>query len=87
MSFLHIARNALFHHEAVNGKGYPFGLKRSDIPVESRIIAVADVYDAISEKRSYNIIGSSDMALWVLQEGREKKFDAVICDHFFSFKK
>ena len=47
-----ILRNiAEFRHEAVNGKGYPRGLQGQDIPLEARIVAVADVFDALTSRR------------------------------------
>ena len=44
---------AEFHHETVNGKGYPSGLKGNQIPIEARIVAVADVFDALTSERPY----------------------------------
>ena len=44
---------AEFHHEAVNGRGYPTGKKGDDIPLEARIVAVADVFDALTSERPY----------------------------------
>ena len=82
--FSEIIKNILFHHEAVNGKGYPFRLTSSQIPIGSKIIAVADVYDAISANRSYNNGGSVDMALWELREKRGKKFAPQVVDCFCS---
>jgi len=55
------AAGALYHHEALNGSGYPQGLKKKDIPYEGQIIRVADEYDAIVSKRQYKShIGISD---------------------------
>ena len=55
------AAGALYHHEALNGKGYPQGLSKKDIPYEGQIIRVADEYDAIVSKRQYKShIGISD---------------------------
>lgn len=52
--FVQIARNiALYHHERWDGNGYPMGLKKDEIPLESRIMAIADVYDALVSKRCY----------------------------------
>ena len=54
-------RQALYHHEALNGSGYPKGLTKKDIPYEGQIIRVADEYDAIVSKRQYKShIGISD---------------------------
>ena len=47
------ALGALYHHEALNGTGYPSGLTRKDIPIEGQIIRVADEFDAIVSKRQY----------------------------------
>jgi len=84
LKFSEIIQNILGHHEAVNGRGYPFKLSGSQIPVGSKIIAVADVYDAISANRSYNNGGSSDMALWEIREKCGRKFDPRIVDSFCS---
>ena len=55
------AAGALYHHEALNGSGYPKGLTKKDIPYEGQIIRVADEYDAIVSKRQYKShIGISD---------------------------
>lgn len=48
-----IARNVLHHHENFDGSGYPFGLKGKEIPLHSRIISIADVFDAITNERPY----------------------------------
>ena len=72
-----ILRNiAEFHHEAVNGKGYPRGLQGQDIPLEARIVAVADVFDALTSRRPYKEAWSNDAAFASLQQGAGEKFDA-----------
>lgn len=54
MAHVDILRNiAQYHHEAVNGSGYPEGLKEQQIPIEARIVAVADVFDALTSRRPY----------------------------------
>jgi len=64
-----ILRNiAEFHHEAVNGSGYPEGKRQNDIPLEARIVAVADVFDALTSKRCYKIAWSNDQAIKALRE-------------------
>jgi len=59
---------AEFHHEAVNGKGYPVGLKGDDIPIEARIVAVADVFDALTSERPYKDAWSNSEAFSYLLE-------------------
>lgn len=58
---------AELHHEALDGSGYPYGLKDEDIPVEARIIAVADVFDALTSRRPYKEAWSNDEALEALR--------------------
>lgn len=63
-----ILRNiALYHHESVNGRGYPEGLKKEAIPLEARIVAVADVFDALTSKRTYKEAWSNEEALETLK--------------------
>lgn len=64
-----ILRNiAEFHHEAVNGSGYPTGKMRDEIPIEARIVAVADVFDALTSQRPYKAAWSNSDAIKKLQE-------------------
>jgi HD-GYP domain-containing protein (c-di-GMP phosphodiesterase class II) len=64
-----ILRNiAEYHHEAFNGAGYPHGIKGREIPVEARIIAVADIFDALTSRRSYKEAWSNEEAFTMLQE-------------------
>jgi len=65
---INILRNiAEFHHEAVNGTGYPNGLQGSEIPLEARIVAVADVFDALTSKRPYKEAWNNHDAYAMLQ--------------------
>ncbi|MDH3326717.1 MAG: HD domain-containing protein [Gammaproteobacteria bacterium] len=57
---------AEFHHEAVNGSGYPAGKKNDEIPLEARIVAVADVFDALTSKRSYKNAWSNEESIKIL---------------------
>ena len=64
-----VLRNiAEFHHEAMNGTGYPDGLQGDDIPLEARIVAVADVFDALTSKRPYKEAWSNDKAFDTLRQ-------------------
>ena len=70
----------LFHHERFDGSGYPYGLKGDKIPLFSRIIAVADVYDALTSHRSYRIPESPAEALEYIMGNAEAAFDYdIIC--------
>lgn len=71
-----ILRNiAEFHHEAVNGSGYPRGLTRDEIPIESRIVAVADVFDALTSRRPYKDAWSNAEAFSLLEKMAGDKLD------------
>jgi HD-GYP domain-containing protein (c-di-GMP phosphodiesterase class II) len=76
LEHIDILRNiALYHHEAVNGKGYPHGLNKDDIPLEARIVAVADVFDALTSKRSYKDAWSNEKAVEILNEMAGEQLD------------
>ena len=71
-----ILRNiAAFHHEAVNGSGYPEGRAGTDIPLEARIVAVADIFDALTSKRPYKEAWTNDAAFAALREIAGQKLD------------
>ena len=70
------------HHERWDGKGYPEGLNREEIPYLARIIAVADVYDALTSDRSYRSKMSLEKALAILKENSGSQFDPEILDLF-----
>src|SRR5262245_56980956 len=67
---------AAYHHEALNGSGYPLGLSDGKIPLEARIIAVADVFDALTSRRPYKRAWSNDEAFALLRELAGVKLDA-----------
>ena len=66
---------AEFHHESVNGKGYPLGIKANEIPLEARIVAVADVFDALTSKRPYKDAWSNENAIQELKKLAGEKLD------------
>jgi putative two-component system response regulator len=74
---------SLSHHEKWDGSGYPLGLAGEDIPIEGRITAVADVFDALSSKRPYKPPFPLQKCFEVLEEGRGKHFDPAVLDAFF----
>jgi putative two-component system response regulator len=71
---------ALTHHEHFDGRGYPQGLVGGEIPIEGRITAVADVFDALLSDRSYRAAMSVDEAVKVIREGRGSQFDPEVVD-------
>jgi len=76
-----ILRNiALFHHESVDGSGYPDGRVGDSIPVEARIVAVADIFDALTSRRPYKPAWSNDDAFTLLRQLAGKKLDVHCVD-------
>lgn len=73
---------AYTHHEMWDGSGYPLGLMGEEIPIESRIVAVADVYDAITSKRSYKEAYDREKAIEIIREGSGSHFDPKIVNVF-----
>lgn len=78
------SRIALTHHEWWNGEGYPLGLAAEDIPIEGRITAVADVYDALSSARPYKKPFPRERCFEMLEEKRGTQFDSRVLDAFFA---
>ncbi len=86
-SFLRLAREiAHSHHEWWNGKGYPQGISGSAIPVAGRLMALADVYDALISKRVYKDPISHSDALGIVREGAGKQFDPEITAAFMDLE-
>ena len=82
-SFKQIAENvAHYHHERWDGSGYPEGLKGEEIPLEARIMAIADVYDALVSKRVYKEKMSYDKADAIIMDGMGKHFDEALKDAY-----
>ncbi len=72
----------LYHHERIDGKGYPFGLKGDAIPLQARIIAVADTFDALTSDRPYRSRLPLEKAVAILKECRGTQLDRLLVDLF-----
>ena len=70
----------LFHHEKFDGSGYPAGLKRDDIPFAARIIAVADVYCALTQRRPYRDRYTAEAAWALMMRNKGRAFDPLIVE-------
>jgi HD-GYP domain-containing protein (c-di-GMP phosphodiesterase class II) len=77
-----ILGGVMHHHERIDGKGYPYGLSGDQIGLQARIIAVSDVWDALTSKRSYRDAMSQEDALNIMEAGRGSQFDPFVLDHF-----
>jgi HD-GYP domain-containing protein (c-di-GMP phosphodiesterase class II) len=73
----------LYHHERLDGSGYPYGLAADAIPIEARIVAVADTYDALTSDRPYRKARTSWEARWVLMEEARGRLDARVVAAMF----
>lgn len=78
---------AHYHHERWDGKGYPEGLAGENIPVEARIMALADVFDALVSKRCYKEAFTFDKAFSIIEEGLGTQFDPVLGKIFIDCRK
>lgn len=86
-SFLRMARDiAATHHEKFDGSGYPHGRIGEDIPLSGRIVALADVYDALVSKRVYKDAFSHEMACSIIHEGSGSHFDPRIVEAFVTIE-
>ena len=82
-SFLTMSKNIAYsHHERWDGTGYPHGLSGESIPLTGRITAVADVYDALTSRRSYKEPFSHEKSKEIILEGKGSHFDADMVDAF-----
>ena len=90
-SFEHYGNNPLlemgieiaqFHHEKWDGSGYPFGISGEGIPLSARILALGDVYDALTSKRVYKDAFSHEVSKSIIEEGRGTHFDPKVVDAF-----
>lgn len=81
--FSDLARQLILtHHERFDGRGYPQGLAGEDIPIESRILVVADVFDALTTTRPYRAALDDDQALEVMMLEQGSRFDQEVFDAF-----
>lgn len=86
-SFLSLGKEiAYYHHEKWDGTGYPKGLQAEQIPLSARIVALADVYDALTSKRVYKEAFSHDKAIAIIAEDRGRHFDPDVVDAFLALE-
>lgn len=78
-----VARN---HHEKWNGRGYPDGLKGNEIPLGVRIMSIADVFDAVSQKRCYRDAMPLEQCFDIIEKGRGTDFEPVLVDIFLDIR-
>jgi len=87
-SFLeHAEKLAGDHHEKWNGTGYPRGLSKEEIPLQGRLMAIVDVYDALTNDRPYKKAFTHEKAMDIIREGLGTHFDPVICETFIKHNK
>jgi putative two-component system response regulator len=87
VEFLSVAKEIAYgHQEKWDGSGYPEGLKAEAIPVSARLMAVADVYDALISRRVYKNSMPHEKAIAIIQEGRGSHFDPDMVDAFVSIQ-
>jgi putative two-component system response regulator len=85
VDFLHLAKEIAYgHQEKWDGSGYPQGLATDDIPISARLMAIADVYDALISRRVYKPGMPHAQAVEIIREGRGSHFDPDICDAFLA---
>lgn len=83
-ALLDMARKvALNHHEKWDGSGYPKGLKGEDIPISARIVALADVFDALTSERPYKSAWPIDKATALIRDQAGQHFDLGLVEAFF----
>ena len=72
------------HHEKWDGTGYPFGIKSESIPLEGRLMAIVDVYDALTNDRPYKKAYTHDEAVSIIRDGSGRHFDPLLCEVFLT---
>jgi HD-GYP domain-containing protein (c-di-GMP phosphodiesterase class II) len=80
----YVLPGVLHHHEQVNGTGYPDGLKGEQIPLDARIMAVADAYDAMTSDRAYRKGMPHEKAMEIIREGSGSQWDSDVVDAFLA---
>jgi putative two-component system response regulator len=84
-NILRLARSvAMCHHEKWDGSGYPRGLTGEQIPLEARIIALADVFDALTSRRPYKEPWPVEKAVDLIKEQAGQHFDPALAEHFIA---
>jgi putative two-component system response regulator len=87
IELLHNAKLAVaYHHEHWDGSGYPYGLKQTEIPLQGRIVAIIDAYDALVSERPYKKPLTEEEAISVIQAESGKHFDPYIVNVFIEIK-
>lgn len=87
LAYLEVARQiAMHHHERWDGTGYPSGLSGDDIPMSARLMALVDVFDALTCKRPYKEPFPMELAISIISEDRGKQFDPDVVDAFMAAK-
>ena len=85
--FLSAAKEITYsHHEKWDGSGYPEGLSGEDIPLSARLMAIADVFDALVSKRVYKSAMSHEEAFDIIREGKNRHFDPLLVDIMFEMQ-
>jgi len=85
--FLRSAKlSAGYHHERWDGSGYPYGMKRTEIPLQGRIVAIVDVYDALVSGRPYKKPFTEEEAIRVIVDDTGEHFDPSIAEVFYEIK-
>lgn len=85
--YIEIAQEvALYHHEKWDGSGYPTGLSGADIPLSARLMAIVDVFDALSSKRVYKDAYSLDETFDIIEKSAGSHFDPTLVDAFLSVR-
>lgn len=82
----YVLPGVLYHHESFDGSGYPDGLAGTEIPIEARILAVADSYDAMTSSRPYRSGMSHEKAIGILTDGAGSQWDPEIIDVFLAIQ-